>query len=457
MRCRAVVFSCGVMVAASPVVLAGCSAPSRANQDAATTSALAGPTGSPSTSSAPAAARSGAPLGEMHERLIGTWEPVPPDGEKGEQYRKALAKIDDAIQQAPSPEKRRELLAYRALLAGQGLHITFTETTMNTALPGQKESKTQSYRVVREGWERIEVEYYDEVGCGACKRGSDRWEFADRDTLKLGNGYSTMGITRLKRVSAPPPDRPAVQVALGPDGCPEGMVKIEKGSFTSLEVPPGAGFGGTKPRSLTVQAFCLDRTEVTVAAYRRCVDGGLCQAPPERSGGPRNERFAPERGCNGLEAERDGHPVNCVSWERAALYCKHNGLRLATNAEWEYAARGSGTAAYPWGDAVPADQLCWSGGAQGNAERSGTCPVGSYPGDNSPFGVLGMAGNVREWTSTVVCDDSGKCDEEKHLLRGGWYRSNHAESVEVGSIGRGSPDIEPAFGFRCAWSPTPAR
>ena len=124
---------------------------------------------------------------------------------------------------------------------------------------------------------------------------------------------------------------------------------------------------------------------------------------------------------------RDDHPVLNVSWEDASAYCEWAGLRLPTEAEWEFAARGTDGREYPWGSAPPGPERC----NYLNNEH-GTGPVASHPAGASPFGLLNMAGNAWEWCqdrfqvypTEPVTDPNGTNDqglESDRVLRGGCW------------------------------------
>lgn len=90
------------------------------------------------------------------------------------------------------------------------------------------------------------------------------------------------------------------------------------------------------------------------------------------------------------------HPVTCVSWFDAIEFCKWANVRLPSEAEWEKAARGNNGQLYPWGNETPEP-------TRGNFSWQNREPVqvGQYPNGASPYGILDMAGNIWQWTSTL--------------------------------------------------------
>ena len=165
---------------------------------------------------------------------------------------------------------------------------------------------------------------------------------------------------------------------------PPGMVLVPTGWFRM-----GSEQGDDeKPIHLVfLHAFFIDRHEVTVAAYARCVKAGKCRIP--RTG----------RYYNWGKRGRDLHPVTGVSWFDAKDYCAWSGKRLPTEAEWEKAARGENGRKYPWGNARASCKYAVMRDGGEGCGKSGTWPVGSKPRGVSPYGAHDMAGNVREWVA----------------------------------------------------------
>lgn len=241
-----------------------------------------------------------------------------------------------------------------------------------------------------------------------------------------------------------PPEEPAEipPPAEGPALPRDATVRVPEGTFTM-----GATDGDEDERPIAevhVGAFEIDLTEVTVGAYRACVEASKC-SPPDDTG----------LYCNWGKPGRDRHPVNCVDWQQASAYCAFVGKRLPSEQEWEYAARGKDGRKFPWKEGPPARQLCWNGDGNdlGKNKRQGTCAVGLYPSGASPLGALDMAGNVWEWTAKTYCatyDDKG-CADDKKVIRGGAWNNIKAEYVRAQD--RSSEQVKAQrdnVGFRCA-------
>jgi formylglycine-generating enzyme required for sulfatase activity len=180
---------------------------------------------------------------------------------------------------------------------------------------------------------------------------------------------------------------------------------------------------------VTVAPFRMDRFEVTVLAYSQCVNEKQC--PAIASGAA---------GCNRLADGQYEQPRNCVTFADATAYCAWSGMRLPTQEEWEWAARGqSAGTTFPWGNQPPTDdQLCWK-------QASGTCLVGSFPKSDAPGGIHDLAGNVWEWTSSLVPGVAAS-----YVIRGGSWRDTTLNAVAATSARPAAPDDRfPQTGFRC--------
>jgi len=220
------------------------------------------------------------------------------------------------------------------------------------------------------------------------------------------------------------------------------MVYVPGGTFQmgSDESDSDASIYEFPQHPVTLGSFWIDRTEVSNAQYERCVEGGVCWP----SG------YAEDEDYGGGD-----HPVESVSWNDAATYCEWAGARLPTEAEWEYAARGSGGRIYPWGDETPMRELCNFDNNEG-----GTIATGSYPAGASWCGALDMAGNVFEWMAdwydenyyqdSPLQNPTGPATGDHKVLRGGSWGDTQEGIRAAGRYYHLPPDHRyGGVGFRC--------
>jgi formylglycine-generating enzyme required for sulfatase activity len=221
----------------------------------------------------------------------------------------------------------------------------------------------------------------------------------------------------------------------------DGMLRLPGGRFTMGSASGWAPINERPAHPATVVPFWIDRTEVTVGAYRACVDAGACARP---------ERASSTCTFDGDDAEL---PVSCVHWRDADAYCRFAGKRLPTEAEWEYAARGQNALPFPWGNA-PA---CTNAVVLLNVQSGKGCAlhparVGTHPAGASVFGVQDMSGNVEEWTSDWYAEMVGPSPRAgvAHVLRGGGWLSTAAMSRTTSRDWGSALEAGPNVGMRCA-------
>jgi serine/threonine protein kinase/formylglycine-generating enzyme required for sulfatase activity len=164
-------------------------------------------------------------------------------------------------------------------------------------------------------------------------------------------------------------------------------------------------------------------------------------------------------GCASYSSDPD-QPRNCVNWADSVGYCVTRGVRLPTEAEWEYAARGPDSLVYPWGNEFVADNVVSYETSEGHVWA-----VGSKPGGVSWVGAYDLSGNVWEWVndrydadyfaSSPVDNPQGPGGGVDRVLRGGsWY--DNGQGVRAARRDLGDPgDTKIVLGFRCALSYNP--
>jgi formylglycine-generating enzyme len=224
-----------------------------------------------------------------------------------------------------------------------------------------------------------------------------------------------------------------------------------KSGLEFLWIPPGEFRMGTPARTPEVEedarpvhavrlaGFWMAKMEVTRAQYARFMEATKREAPAFWN--------SPLFKCS------ERQPVVGVTWDDARAFCEWIGGRLPTEAEWEYAARGTDGRRYPWGDDKPVWPLATRYALvmqdypttpqtraifnlRLNDDKPNT--VGTCPGGASPFGLLDMAGNVAEWCSDWYSagyygespreSPSGPATGTHRVVRGGSW-ANHADAL----------------------------
>jgi formylglycine-generating enzyme required for sulfatase activity len=235
---------------------------------------------------------------------------------------------------------------------------------------------------------------------------------------------------------------------------PERSKVSSRDGMTEIHIPAGEFImgSGEDQRSDNIQhriyldAYWMDQMEVTNAMYAKCLRAAGCTHPALY-----NTYFD-------IWAYRD-YPVVYVNWYQADQYCRWAGRGLPTEAQWEKAARGADGRRYPWGNQLPNPRL-----VNFNLSLIGEpVPVYRYPLGASPYGVLNMSGNVREWIadwygefyyqSSPHTDPTGPATGTERSLRSGSYAEDQQQistytrfKHEPGSAGL-------SRGFRCAGAP----
>lgn len=246
---------------------------------------------------------------------------------------------------------------------------------------------------------------------------------------------------------------------------PAGMIAFPAAKFRMGAAGPDATQREGPVHDVSLSAFAIDKTEVTVEAYEACALAGACTPSdtPNDLHGPHDESsLVWLRACNSGKPDRRNHPMNCIDWAGARSYCEFAGKRLPTEAEWEYAARSGGKVrTFPWGEqpaacdrAVMVDPATRAVGCG----AVGTLPVCSRPKGNTLQGACDMAGNVAEWVADwygrytlETVDPKGPEVPESRVIRGGAFV--YDPDLRTTRRGATKPSVRSsAVGFRCAKS-----
>jgi iron(II)-dependent oxidoreductase len=244
--------------------------------------------------------------------------------------------------------------------------------------------------------------------------------------------------------------------------------------------------------SVDLQAFRIDRTEVTNAAFAEYLNALAIPVAGPFAAGDASRRVLSRDQAEILMEGREGsglypiialddaqsrigyangaflptpgydrHPVTETTWAGARAYCLWRGARLPTEAEWEAAARGGDDRLYPWGDTSPDPTKVFVSGRTGV-----TGAVGGRPAGASPAGALDMSGSLAEWTSSLMLPypyDAGDGREApdrsgERVTRGGDYLYDAGPATLTATHRNGFSNAPERghrhIGFRCAGPPS---
>ncbi len=235
--------------------------------------------------------------------------------------------------------------------------------------------------------------------------------------------------------------------ASGEEPIQEEMVTIPSGPF--VRGTDGGGFDEQPQRTIFLDAFSIDRYEVTNHQYQQFV----------LATGHRKPGLPSRYAKSGSKVRGVNQPAVFVSWEDAAEYCRWKGKRLPTEAEWEKAMRGSDGRLWPWGSDEQPHSANWARVQDGHEVSA---PVGTFATDKSPYGVMDGAGNVIEWVADWYSETYYKDSPEQNpqspeygtyrVLRGGGYTTTGSD-IRITSRSKMMPDFrDETIGFRCAIS-----
>jgi formylglycine-generating enzyme required for sulfatase activity len=228
----------------------------------------------------------------------------------------------------------------------------------------------------------------------------------------------------------PKEPKPVQEARARPFSVPQQMGEeiTGKDGAPMMLIPEGEFLYGEDNRRLSLEAFYMDKYEVTNSLYAVFLQKTGRQPPSY---------------WNHVQLSSVGNmPVIYVDWTEADAYCRYYGKRLPTEQEWEKAARGTDGRVYPWGNNRSSSYANY--GKDDSGQYALTMPVGSYEAGKSPYGVYDLAGNVAEWTFS---EHEGRYSIK--VVRGGSWNtpSQNVRSTFRAEFGRLAQNS--ALGFRC--------
>ena len=208
-----------------------------------------------------------------------------------------------------------------------------------------------------------------------------------------------------------------------------------------------SGFKDVEPaHKVYLDAFYIDKYEVTNAQYKVCVEQGACE-PPRKIDAQYHSSYYDN-------TEFAEYPVVNVDWKQSQDYCEWRQSNLPTEAQWEKAARSDDNRTYSWGEDLSCQYANYAG-CEGDLTA-----FGSYEDGKSPYGVYEMIGNVSEWVAdwysetyysiSPIENPLGPESGQFRVMRGGSYGA-YVSSLMTYSRSGAFPDrYSSSLGFRCA-------
>jgi formylglycine-generating enzyme required for sulfatase activity len=274
----------------------------------------------------------------------------------------------------------------------------------------------------------------------------NEWEVKDTLDLVSGQNLDEESRSLSRQVKDKIEEGQSLENAVSAPLFERSMTEVPAGEFVMGSV---MGDADERPvRRVYLDAFLMDRYQVSVGQYAKFLEATSQAAPPDWS--------------IMNKSRHQNRPVVNVDWADANAYCTWAGKRMPTEAEWEKAARGTDGRTYPWGNELPT-------GFRANSMREKwsnhwvLMPVGMYEKGKSPYGLYDMAGNVWEWVSDWYAADYYASGPSQNPMG---PPTGESKVIRGGSWGSGPKDLRSAdrdthvpsarglgTGFRCAKNP----